>query len=323
MHALTNFSLFRGSIFVLVLLGVVTRADAQTCNFSFQDAVFDQTDITGSASNDTTGGLKVNCNGDPDSLVLVCASLGAGNGEAIVGTSRKMNHSSSPSQLSYNVYVDPSRTTVWGDALQGGSVPYIVVPLNSTGNGFTMGTYYARIPSPQSDASVGEYSVSLTGSDVAIRYGYLPVGVTCATANLTQTASTAFDLFAFVEPRCSLSGTDMNFGLLMSLSTPATATAQLNVRCTKNVSYQISMNGGESNATDPTQRWLGGTSGISYGLYQDSNHLIPWGSEIAQTKKGVATGLAEVHTVYGRTNPSNRLLAAGDYTDKVIVTLIY
>ena len=323
MHALTNFSLFRGSIFLLVLFGVVTRADAQTCNFNFQEAVFGQTDITGSASTDTTGGLKVSCNGDPDGQVLVCASLGAGNGETVIGTGRKMNNKSLSSQLLYNIYSDSSRTTVWGDALQGGSVPDILVPLDSKGSGSIARTYYARIPSPQSDASVGDYSVSLTGNDVAIRYGYLPVGVTCATANLSQTASTAFNLFASVEPRCSLSGTDMNFGLLMSLSTPATATAQLNVRCTKSVSYQISMNGGESNATDPTQRWLGGTSGISYGLYQDSNHSTPWGSDVGQMKKGVATGLAEVHTVYGRTNPSNRLLAAGDYTDKVIVTLTY
>jgi spore coat protein U-like protein len=86
------------------------------------------------------------------------------------------------------------------------------------------------------------------------------------------------------------------------------------------------MDGGNSKSTDPTRRWMGGTTpqtGVSYGLYQNSQYSLPWGNTPGLTKLDIGSGSNQIFTVYGRTNPSTITPPADTYNDTVIVTVTY
>jgi spore coat protein U-like protein len=123
-----------------------------------------------------------------------------------------------------------------------------------------------------------------------------------------------------------LTTSDINFGNVGELSNPVTATGSVTVRCTSNAGYTISMDGGISNSTDPTQRWMVGTTpqtGVSYGLYQNSDYSLPWGNTPGLTKADIGSGSNQIFTVFGRTNPSTITPPADIYKDTVIVTVTY
>jgi len=96
------------------------------------------------------------------------------------------------------------------------------------------------------------------------------------------------------------------------------------VQCTNSTAYSVALSGGNSGATDPTQRKMSKASEtITYGLYQNSARTQPWGSTSGvNTIGGTGSGSNQALTVYGRvtaqTTPS-----PGAYTDSVVVTVTY
>jgi spore coat protein U-like protein len=143
---------------------------------------------------------------------------------------------------------------------------------------------------------------------------------------LTGTTTASFTVKATVTPQCTLTTSDINFGNVGALSNPVTASGTVTVRCTSNAGYTISMDGGNSKSTDPTRRWMGGTTpqtGVSYGLYQNSQYSLPWGNTPGLTKLDIGSGSNQIFTVYGRTNPSTITPPADTYNDTVIVTVTY
>ena len=316
-------TLFPVLAFLTVFAALVSfpqSASAQSCTTTVTAVSFGNADVTAGTPTDTTAELKVSCSGyAAGATLLACPALGAGSGGVVAGR-RAMQRLSGSEVLDYELYSDGGRTQVWGSA----NVPPQTIAISPSGSGEATATIFARVFGGQSTVPVGSYSSIFSGSDVTVRYGLQTGSETCT--SITGTATASFTVTATVTPQCTLTTSDINFGNVGALSNPVTATGSVTVRCTSNAGYTISMDGGISNSTDPTQRWMVGTTpqtGVSYGLYQNSDYSLPWGNTPGLTKADIGSGSNQIFTVFGRTNPSTITPPADIYKDTVIVTVTY
>jgi spore coat protein U-like protein len=156
----------RRALFLLVLLsslGVANTARAQTSTSTFSVTA------TVLASCSVVGGVPlafgvVTPGVQRDGSVLISAvctvgtpytlALDAGTGTGATVASRRMT--SGGDTLTYTLYQDASRTTLWGDGTAGTSTR------SSTGTGLAQSfTVYGRVPSSAA-AAVGSYSDTIT-----------------------------------------------------------------------------------------------------------------------------------------------------------------
>lgn len=302
------------------LVSFPQSASAQSCTTTVTAVSFGNTDVTAGTPTDTTAELKVSCSGyAAGAKILACPALGAGSGGVVAGR-RAMLRFPGSETLAYELYADGGRTQVWGST----EVPQTIIT-NQSGAGEATATIFARVFGGQSTVPVGSYSSTFSGSDVNVRYGLQTGSETCA-STLTGTATASFTVTATVTPQCTLTTSNINFGNVGALSNPVTASGTVTVRCTSNAGYTISMDGGNAKSDDPTKRWMGGTTpqtGVSYGLYQNSQYSLPWGNTPGLTKLDIGSGSNQTFTVFGRTNPSTITPPAGTYTDTVVVTVTY
>jgi spore coat protein U-like protein len=132
---------------------VTANADP-TCTVSASGVAFGNYNPLANANSDSTGSVSVTCTGSATATYTIAASAGTGTYLA-----RKLVSGSQ--LLSYNVYIDNTRTTIWGDGSSGTSL--ISGNITATSGGTTQpSTVYGRIPSGQQTASVGSYSDILT-----------------------------------------------------------------------------------------------------------------------------------------------------------------
>ena len=319
-----NRKLYPVLAFLTVFAALVSfpqSASAQSCTTTVTAVSFGNADVTAATPTDTTAELKVSCSGyAAGATLLACPALGAGSGGVVAGR-RAMQRLSGNEVLDFELYSDGGRAQVWGST----DVPPQAIAISPSGSGEATATIFARVFGGQSTVPVGSYSSTFSGSDVNVRYGLQTGSETCA-STLTGTTTASFTVTATVTPQCTLTTSDINFGNVGSLSEPVTATGSVTVRCTSNAGYTISMDGGNSKSTDPTRRWMGGTTpqtGVSYGLYQNSDYSLPWGNTPGLTKADIGSGSNQTFTVFGRTNPSTITPPADTYNDTVIVTVTY
>lgn len=130
-----------------------SNADAATCSFSSVIGVaFGTYDVFESTALDSTGSITIVCSGlQPMDLITV--DLGYGSGA--VGTSRHMLNGMNT--LGYDLFVDASRTMLWGDGSNG---TVVLGPLSIANDTPTTWTVYGRIPAQQ-NVAVGSYSDSI------------------------------------------------------------------------------------------------------------------------------------------------------------------
>lgn len=105
---------------------------------------------------DTSSSIAVNCSGLVGLLVSVEIHLGTGSGGY---GARKML--SGANALSYNLYTDAGRSTVWGDGTGGSAVVSYSLLLPLLGNSSRTDWVYGRIPARQVDVRPGNYSDSI------------------------------------------------------------------------------------------------------------------------------------------------------------------
>jgi spore coat protein U-like protein len=118
--------------------------------------------------------------------------------------------------------------------------------------------------------------------------------------------------------------TGVNFGSQGILSAIVDAQGTLSIQCSPSLPYTVSLDGGTSGATDPTQRKMSSAgANVIYGLYRDTARTQAWGNTAGtDTASGTGTGSTQTQTVYGRiaaqTTPK-----PGTYSDSVVVTVGY
>lgn len=304
-----------GSGLVLSAMLVATQVDAQTCTVSMTNVAFGTVNVLPGTAVDTTATVTVSCSGGGQT-VRACVNIGCGS--ACDSTSRQMSGPTSHTAR-YDLYSDSARTTRWGSWQTGYDTAG--VQLSVPKNGSTNQTVYGRfLASQQTDVS-GSYTATLSGQPF-ITYVGSSGAANCPTGTLTASGSAS--VTATVSSNCTIGATAISFGSQGILSSNTDAQGTLSIQCTSGLPYAVSLDGGLSGATNPTQRKMTfSTSSVTYGLYQDSARSTAWGSTAGvNTASGTGTGLAQSLTVYGRV-PPQATPKAGTYNDTVVATVTY
>jgi len=159
---------------------------------------------------------------------------------------------------------------------------------------------------------------------VLLVFGMMPLAELLAQS---QTVTTTFRVSARVEAVCSVTATDLDFGVYSSQNaSPQPGTTILQATCTPGTTYNIGLNAGTSSGATINQRKMSGTPAsnqLNYQLYSDSSHTTIWGNTSGtDTVTGSGTGLTVPHTVYGQI-PGAQNVPAGNYADTITVSIFY
>ena len=120
-------------------------------------APYDPVNVNATAADDQSGDIVIRCTKGTNGI-----TIDLGNGAHNTGLQRRMvNLATAATFISYEVYQEPGRTSVWG-AGDGGSVRS-GADLNGTGNVVAV-TMYGRIPPAQLSAIAGAYSDTLVST---------------------------------------------------------------------------------------------------------------------------------------------------------------
>ena len=145
-----------GKLLILVvgMLGFVLlerRAEAQpvpSCTITtITNVAFGNYNVYGASPVDTTGRVRIRCNAAANPITV---DLSRGNAPSFAP--RYMLNGTE--QLNYNLYMDGTRTIIWGDSTSGSSH---YGPVNPPNNRNVNLTIYARIP-PGQDVGTGSYT---------------------------------------------------------------------------------------------------------------------------------------------------------------------
>ena len=307
---------------VLCLWAFASPVQAQSCNISVVAPAFGSVDVLGGAPATGYGSFAVTCSGAAKQVVQVCPSFGAGNGGAASdGSARYMT--SGAGVLRYNIYQDAQMATIWGSVfgdMGATSPPSVLVTLDLSGSGSANLPINASVFGGQaSSVAPSNYASTITAN---YRFAYYS-GLGCQSVNTNASTST-FLMTATYVPNCNVATSDLNFGSFAIMTAPVDGIGRVSVTCSAGSSYTIALSGGVANSTDPTQRHLsrGADLFIRYGLYRDTSHVLPWGSDLNTLNGGTGVGSAQQFNVFGRI-PVQVLPPAGTYQDTIIATVAY
>jgi spore coat protein U-like protein len=273
---------------------------------------------------DVTGSIDFSCTEFANNrLGRFCISIGSGG--HFTGTQRQMNGPGGY-KLNYNLYKDAARTQLWGSWETGFATAGLQTDIMSNGSGQIVASVpiYARLFGSQQAALAGSYSTSFPSSAAGAYARYEDdIGHTCPFSS-NDNAMDGFSVLATVVSTCSITATNINFGTVGLVSSNVDATSTVSAQCNTSVPYTVSLNGGNSGATDPTQRKMAkAAETVTYGLYTDAARSQPWGSTIGtNTVAGTGTGTAQNITVYGRV-PPQATGSPGNYSDTIVATVTY
>ncbi len=300
-------------------------ASAQSCSFTISNLDFGSIYLTANTPFTSTATYSASCTGTGNTIVRTCPNIDAGSGGSTTGSPRFLL--SGATQLNFNLYQDGAYASVWGSNLWGFagsySSPTIDVALNGSGIGSASQTVFGQIWAGQPTMLAGLYSSSFAGAQASVAYAYSTVG-TCATIGNNHATSAPFTVSATNATICSVYASNLNFGSTGVLRTALPATSSITVTCTNAAPYTVALDGGQGGATNPAQRKMTQASEtITYGLYQDSGRITPWGDSVGvNTVAGTGSGLAQTFTVYGRV-PAQNTPSPGTYSDTVVMTISY
>jgi len=107
-----------------------------------------------SADADSTGTVSISCTGLAQT-VSYALKLSAGRSNNI--QSRSLGGTGGGADMTYNLFTDASRTTVWGDGASGTSFAGSIAPTD----GPVSHTFYGRVPAGQSALRAGAFTDQL------------------------------------------------------------------------------------------------------------------------------------------------------------------
>lgn len=129
-----------------------------SCTMSTTGVAFGSYNPLTASNIDTVGSVTVKCGGVAGLLIPYTVDIGTG-----AGTYAQRQMSSGGNRLNYNLYLDSTRSTVWGDGTGGSGHVSSGVTLDvlglSPGN---VHTVYGRLPALQTTAVPGGYTDTIT-----------------------------------------------------------------------------------------------------------------------------------------------------------------
>lgn len=293
---------------------VPIAAQAQTCSATISPINFGAISVRAGAVNETSGIVTVECTGAPVSPVGVCIRLGDGSGGAGSNNSPRYLSNGSGGQLSYQLRPNGNASSngTWNEV-------FVLVPV-ALGSGSASIPIYASITSNTVAVDAGNYTSAFSGpSDARITYGVASCLLLASDATIPD-----FTVSADVVASCELNVSAMNFGSLNTqVINPVLQTANINVACTDNTNYSVTLSQGQGGGSGPADRKLkNGGAELSYGLYQDANRAVPWGDLATNDVDATGIGANQSFTVYGKIHVGQSA-QFGTYTDNVVVTVVY
>jgi spore coat protein U-like protein len=138
--------LLMATVATVVVLGASTAHAAPSCTISTTSVNFGNYNVFTGSATDSTGTITIDCNGSAHDI-FVTLSKGASSSYS----PRTMLKGSEA--LSYNLYRDAARSSIWGDGTGGTSTYTNANPPNGPLNV----SIYGRVPAGQ-DVSAGAYS---------------------------------------------------------------------------------------------------------------------------------------------------------------------
>lgn len=125
----------------------VTATVTENCTVSTSDVAFGNVNTLSGSNVDTIGAISVTCTNG----LGWSAAAGVGSGSGATFASRRM--SSGANLLTYNLFTDAARSSVWGDGT--GST----ADIDGTGTGVVQNiAIYGRVGSGQTSAPAGSYA---------------------------------------------------------------------------------------------------------------------------------------------------------------------
>jgi spore coat protein U-like protein len=313
-------------LFALAAISLPGRASAQSCSFSISNINFGNVSpINGPAATSSTGTLSINCSnlgllGVPPINVTLCPNLDAGSG----GSNSASRLMTGPGgTMSYQIYSDSGDTTPWGSAsfLAFNAVPTISLVSDSSGAIHATRTLYAVLTNA-STAQAGTFSSTFAGESFVWGVNLL----TCAGVTLgTVVTPPAFIASVQMTVDCNLTTAPLTFPTSGLIDAGVSAQANLTIACTNNAPFSVSLGPGVTGTGPTARRMTKGAESISYGLYKDAAHTLPWGDAAAGAgtiASATGTGAAQIMTVYGYV-PPQATPSPGNYADSVVITLTY
>lgn len=162
-------------------------------------------------------------------------------------------------------------------------------------------------------AAAPTYSAGEVRGQLAVE---LTIGKGCEVVNGSVNGANAFGTLSFGEVS-SLTNNSID------AQAKGTAGAIVQLNCTKDVSYRVSLDDGRNSSGQGARRLalVGGGKDdfVPYNLYKDAARQSLWDSKNPYT--GTGSGTAEDMVVYGRIPTMAKTPASGKYTDIVMLTV--
>ena len=280
-------------IFSLVISSAVAPAAFAQCFWGQSPAAVAfgtyQTFAGGGNTSNTSG--AVTCTGAYTFTVKISQG---GSGSY---TPRKMNN-----LANYNIYVDPTLATIYGDGTNG-TFQYITA--NGSGTNSYSGTVYGNAPAGQ-DLAPGAYTDSLIAT--------LSYKLTNGTGGTTTQPGVTIPVSMTVISECRVDTFNLTFGPYNPFTVTALAqTSQVKVYCTKTTPATLSLDNGVNSSGAQKRMISGGASYLNYTATlattaaTSTSSLIPLGGGI---------------TLNG-TVPASQDVKVGSYIDTLQVLVNY
>lgn len=143
-------------------------------------------------------------------------------------------------------------------------------------------------------------------------------------------ASAHFTVSASVASGCTVTAAALSFGTYTAGLGDANAASTIGVTCSNTSLFAVGLSAGGTPGASYVQRLLGsGANTLQYNLYTSGTYGAVWGdgSGATQVRSGVGAGSgnAVAFTVYGKIpdNAANRASSAGNYSDVILVVVVY
>ena len=133
------------------VLAAARGAAAESCSISATSVVFGSYNVFNASPVDTTGSVVYRCTGNVDAVAITMS-----RGRSQTFQPRELGKGTE--KLTYNLYRDAARTTVWGDFSAG---TWAYIDLSPPNKNDVSVTVYGRIP-PGQDVTVGTYADTVT-----------------------------------------------------------------------------------------------------------------------------------------------------------------
>ncbi len=304
-----------GLCLAIYLLLTPGKAQANvTCSLTGQTISF-------GTANSGTGSIGYSCTSynDTSTSLTLCSQLGSPSYPGTTAQPKMIDSNNNP--LSFNLYTDAGRSTVWVGAT------VLSKPITIPASGTVTGSlpFYGAIP-PGQGAVAGSYA----GYFYATSLGMVNAG-SCAqnVASVFDGMNNTLTATATVINACTVATSNLALGSVAATSTAIAGSATLSVTCPKDTAYYIglapsngsttgagTLAGAGSNSDRPAYqlRSASGSSGAIWGNTATSSSV---GNGVA----GTGTGAAQNRTVYVTMPSAN--YRPDTYSDTVTVTVNY